>query len=1118
MDIEKVFRWIAEHQDALNWLCGSGVLAALLTALYKLIRWLLTVRRERQRGVPESPFKVFPPGSNLLLEVMPDPRNTPLSDYNIPYVERVPGRSVRREMEDLLRERGALLVLGKSGIGKTREAVHLAQMLNNEGWTVLYLRPDAWLDAPSRPLPGVPARKLLLLLDNLNVHCYRARREVSPRADSLAMPLHEPFQKRLLRTLEALEVFYGRGEILVLATARNERVPEQEGEPAEWDKLEWERYPDLWGRFALYEVPEPDPEVATRLLETLGKAANVHVEGAKTIARRNDGTLRNLVENLDMAANPERGLPALTPETFRDTLRGTWAERYRRALARYPEAKYLYWAAALLRRYGFPLERRTVLPLARGLLPGWNPWVRWVRLPRALRDLERREVLYTPRDGQLEAAGPPEVDETAVVRSLIHLGERYRLADALHNLAVQLMWPEGARSAIHHPNAVCILQKVTAWQPRNPAAWHHLGVAYALATQYQQAIQAFQRSISLCEQAGNLPLQAASWHGLGDVYYTLGRYDEAIQAYWRAIDLSPQFAYTRNDLGNAYADISRYKETIRTYQSAIRLALKPAYLWNALGSAYFYLGRYEDAIKAYQQAITLDPQFADSWNGLGNVYANLGDYDKALYAYQQAIALAPKLAQPWNGLGNVYADLGDYDKALYAYQQAIVLEPQNALLWNNLGNLYRTLGYYNKAIQAYWKAIELDPKLAEPWNGLGNLYYNLKLYEEAITAYQRAILLAPNLAISWNGLGNAYANLGYRYYKDALSAYQRAIDLDPQYSSPWNGLGNVYYAMGRYNEAIASYKKALELPDIKGRPASVHTLAWNGLGNVYYAMGHYNEALDAYLKAIDLDPKLAYPWNGLGNVYYDLRRYNEAIQAYQQAIALDPKFAHPWNGLGIVYYDLGRYDEAIQAYKKAIALDPNLAAPWNGLGNVYWVMGRYNEALDAYQRAIALDPKLVYPWEGLGNVYYILDRTDEAIQAYQQAIALDPKDALPWNGLGNVYALRGEWEQALDAFRQAAERAPERGVYHASVASALRALGRDAEAQEEIARARPLMEKETEYNRARFAAICGEREEALRLLEIALQKRQVPREWARRDPDLRSLHGDPQFEALVGAG
>jgi tetratricopeptide (TPR) repeat protein len=719
MNLEQLLRWIAEHKDALTWLFGSGGLVALLTALYKLIRWFFTVRRERQRGAPESPFRVFPPRSQLLPEVMPDPRNTPLSDYNIPYVERVPGRSVHREMEDLLRERGALLVLGKSGIGKTREAVHLAQMLNDEGWTVLYLRPDAWLDAPSRPLDGVPARKLLLLLDNLNAHCYRARREVSPRADSLAMPLHEPFQKRLLRTLEALETFYGRGEIRVLATARNERVPEREGEPAEWDKLEWERYPDLWGRFALYEVPEPDPEVAARLLETLGEAAGVCVEEAGTIACRNDGTLRNLVENLDMAANPERGLPALTPKTFRDTLRGTWAERYRRALAHYPEAKYLYWAAALLRRYGFPLERRTVLPLARDLLPGRNPWVRWVRLPRALRDLERREALYTPRDGQLEAAGPPEVDETAVVRSLIRLGEQHRLADALHNLAGQLMWPEGTPLAIHHPDAARILQKVTAWQPENPAARYHLGVAYALAGQHEQAIQAFQKAIALD------PKFAAPWNGLGHVYRALGRYDEAIQACQQAIALDPKDAAPWNNLGNVYRD----------------------------------LGRYEEAIQAYQKAIALDPKFALPWNGLGNVYRDLGRYDEAIQAYQQAIALDPKDAYPWNGLGNVYADLGRYEEAIQAYQQAIALDPKYAAPWNNLGNVYRALGRYEEAIQAYQQAIALDPKDAAPWNNLGNVYQDLGHTEEAIQACQQAIALAPKFAAPWNNLGNVYADL-----------------------------------------------------------------------------------------------------------------------------------------------------------------------------------------------------------------------------------------------------------------------------------------------------------------------------------------------------------------------
>ena len=36
-----------------------------------------------------------------------------------------------------------------------------------------------------------------------------------------------------------------------------------------------------------------------------------------------------------------------------------------------------------------------------------------------------------------------------------------------------------------------------------------------------------------------------------------------------------------------------------------------------------------------------------------------------------------------------------------------------------------------------------------------------------------------------------------------------------------------------------------------------------------------------------------------------------------------------------------------------------------------------------------------------------------------------------------------------------------------------------------------------------------------RLLEMALQKKQLSPDWARRDPELASLHGDPRFAALL---
>jgi tetratricopeptide (TPR) repeat protein len=96
---------------------------------------------------------------------------------------------------------------------------------------------------------------------------------------------------------------------------------------------------------------------------------------------------------------------------------------------------------------------------------------------------------------------------------------------------------------------------------------------------------------------------------------------------------------------------------------------------------------------------------------------------------------------------------------------------------------------------------------------------------------------------------------------------------------------------------------------------------------------------------------------------------------------------------------------------------------------------------------------------------------------------------------------------------------------HASLASVLRKLGRDEEAQQHLARARELLSGDDHYNWACddhynwacIEAIAGNGNKALAHLEQALAQRPGLRAWARRDPDLEALHGHPRFEALVGS-
>ena len=97
---------------------------------------------------------------------------------------------------------------------------------------------------------------------------------------------------------------------------------------------------------------------------------------------------------------------------------------------------------------------------------------------------------------------------------------------------------------------------------------------------------------------------------------------------------------------------------------------------------------------------------------------------------------------------------------------------------------------------------------------------------------------------------------------------------------------------------------------------------WNNEGVALIQLGRYEEALKAYDKAIELNPNDAVTWCNKGVVLRVFGRYEEALKAYDKAIELKPDLAEAWYGKGCVYFLKGDKRNALENLSKAIELNP----------------------------------------------------------------------------------------------------------------------------------------------------------------------------------------------------
>ena len=295
--------------------------------------------------------------------------------------------------------------------------------------------------------------------------------------------------------------------------------------------------------------------------------------------------------------------------------------------------------------------------------------------------------------------------------------------------------------------------------------------------------------------------------------------------------------------------------------------------------------RAQDSVAHFDKAIALDPDFASAEMARANSAPTAKDFFEHL---NKALALSGKVSEG---------------------EKLIILANEAGAN----GEVVKQKEYLDKLVAAH-------PNDERARLSLGNYYFGQQEYEQAIAHYKKATELAPHYSPAYNILGYAYRQQGN--YQDAEQAFKKYIELIPNDPNPYDSYAELLLKMGRFDESIIQYRKALSM-------------------DAHFVPSHFGISADLMYQG----------------------KHADAAAELQKMIAQarnDGELRTAYFGLAVVAVDNGKFDNGVQHMDQEYSVaekksDPAaMAADLQAKGNIIAEMQRYDAAQQQFDRSLQL--------------------------------------------------------------------------------------------------------------------------------------------------------------------
>lgn len=453
------------------------------------------------------------------------------------------------------------------------------------------------------------------------------------------------------------------------------------------------------------------------------------------------------------------------------------------------------------------------------------------------------------------------------------------------------------------------LKRMIEADPNSVVAYQLLGLLYQRERKFGQADGALGRAVQLSHGR-----DAQILFALCQTKFALKEVREALRLAGQISELAPNDPRTHYAIGRMLRENSLAEEGVQELEKARALAPKNPAILTELILANSDLGRVDQVGSLLQQFLR-----SSSYEGLvqaGSRFAEAGQGKLAITTFQRAVETHPGAYDAEFDLAFAYYNEGNPAKALETLGHISSSESDINSDYHYLqARVELALHHEQEAGREFLAAVKMEPDNEALCADAGLLFYRFENFWTALEIFHSCAERLPDSIPIETGLGLAYFHLGK--YPEAIDTFRKVLVIQPTADAAREALAFILYITAKPREAHEVLEQRIGAPDADCFIYYLHALALLREGR----QANRTIALQSLAEALKRNPKFPPAFYERGRIEMEAGNLSRALGDLETAARLDPSYAQPYAMMAQVYYRLGKPLEAAQAQTKYMALN-----------------------------------------------------------------------------------------------------------------------------------------------------------------------------------------------------